>query len=96
MKKPFLRTGTDHTQRVRRWFQLAFLALNAWIAVQFYLFVRYSETGGGFGVSTRPPGVEGWLPIASLMNLKVWLYTGELPGVHPAGIFLLIAFLSIS
>jgi polyferredoxin len=96
MKKAFQQAGADHSQRVRRWFQLAFLALNAWIAVQFYLFVRYYETGGGFGVSTRPPGVEGWLPIASLMNLKVWLYTGELPAVHPAGVFLLIAFLSIS
>jgi polyferredoxin len=96
MKKPFLRAGADHTQSIRRWFQLAFFALNAWIGVQFYLFVRYYETGGGFGVTTRPPGVEGWLPIASLMNLKVWFYTGELPGVHPAGVVLLVAFLLIS
>jgi polyferredoxin len=30
------------------------------------------------------------------MNLKVWFYTGALPSVHPAGVFLLIAFLLIS
>jgi polyferredoxin len=30
------------------------------------------------------------------MNLKVLLYTGELPRIHPAGVFLLIAFLLIS
>lgn len=96
MKKPFLRAGPDHTQRTRRWFQLAFLALNVWIGVQFYLFVRYYETGGEFGVTARPPGIEGWLPIASLMNLKVLIYSGGFPTIHPAGVFLLIAFLSMS
>lgn len=96
MKKSFVRARPDLTQRTRRWFQLAFLALNVWIGIQFYLFVRYHETGGEFGVRSRPPGVEGWLPIASLMNLKVLLYTGELPRIHPAGVFLLIAFLLMS
>ena len=96
MKKPFLRAGPDRTQAVRRWFQLVFLALNLWIAVEFYLWVRYYETGGQGWAVGRPAGVEGWLPIASLMNLKAWLYTGELPLVHPAGAFLLIAFLLIS
>ena len=96
MKKPFRRAGPDRTQSIRLWFQLAFLALNVWIGIQFYLFVRYYETGGQMGVAERPPGVEGWLPIASLMNLKVLLYTGGLPSIHPAGVFLLIAFLLIS
>jgi polyferredoxin len=40
--------------------------------------------------------VEGWLPIASLMNFKVLLLEGRLPAVHPAGVFLLIAFLLIA
>jgi len=44
----------------------------------------------------RPAGVEGWLPIASLMNLKVLLSTSHVPRVHPAGMFLLIAFLAVS
>jgi polyferredoxin len=96
MKKPFHRAAPDRTQALRRWFQLLFFALNVWIATEFYLFVRYYETGGRSGLAQRPPGVEGWLPIASLMNLKVWFYTGQLPSVHPAGVFLLIAFLLIS
>ncbi len=96
MKRPFRRSGPDHTQATRRWFQLAFFALNLWIGIEFYLFVRYCETGGRFGLRDRSPGVEGWLPIASLMNLKVLLYTGSLPSVHPAGVFLLIAFLLMS
>ena len=59
------------------------------------MFVRYYETGGTACESRRPAGVEGWLPIASLMNLKVLLSTGRVPRVHPAGMFLLIAFLGI-
>ena len=68
-----------------------------WIGVQFYLFVRYYETGGRIACGPAgPPGVEGWLPIASLMNLKVLLATGQMPRLHPAGMFLLIAFLAMS
>jgi polyferredoxin len=70
--------------------------LNLWIGVQFYIFVRYYENGGQSLRVDRPAGVEGWLPIASLMNLKVLLLTGHLPKVHPAGTLLLIAFLTTS
>jgi len=76
--------------------QFAFLLLNVWIGIQFFLFVRYYENGGRTLRVERPAGVEGWLPIASLMNLKVLLLTGELPAIHPAGTFLLLAFLAAS
>jgi len=89
------RTG-DGSQQVRWAVQFLFLALNIWIAVEFILFVRHYETGGASPWVPRPAGVEGWLPIASLMNLKVWLLSGEVPRTHPAGMFLLIAFLAIS
>jgi len=95
-KKLIRRSGKDWSQQIRRSVQLAFLALNIWIGVQFYLFVRYYETGGATTWVSRPPGVEGWLPIASLMNLKLWILTGVVPAVHPAGMWLLIAFLLIS
>lgn len=84
------------SQQLRRSFQLAFLALNIWIGIQFYFFVRYYETGGRTLWVPRPPGIEGWLPIASLMNLKLFVATGEVPRVHPAGLFLLVSFLAIS
>jgi polyferredoxin len=95
-KKLLKRAGPDRSQALRRAFQLAFLALNVWIAVEFYLFVRYYETGGRSLAAPRPPGVEGWLPIASLMNLKVLILTGVVPALHPAGMFLLISFLAMS
>jgi len=95
-KKLLRRRKPDRTRQLRWTVQAAFLALNVWIGVQFYLWVRHYETGGAWPRVGRPPGVEGWLPIASLMNLKVLLLEGRVPAVHPAGVFLLIAFLSIS
>jgi polyferredoxin len=95
-KKLVRRVEADRSQTVRRAVQGLFLALNVWIAVEFYLFVRYYETAGASLRATRPPGVEGWLPIASLMNLKALLLSGEMPGMHAAGMLLLIAFLAMS
>jgi polyferredoxin len=95
-KKLLRRRKPDRTRQLRWTVQAAFLALNVWIGVQFYLWVRHYETGGAWPRVGRPPGVEGWLPIASLMNLKVLLLEGRVPAIHPAGVFLLIAFLAIS
>jgi polyferredoxin len=81
---------------MRHWVQWCFVALNVWIGAQFYLWVRYFERGGHGLYVSRPPGVEGWLPIAGLMNLKYFVLTGNVPWIHPAAMFLLIAFLAIS
>ena len=96
-KKKLIRRGTrDFSQPLRLATQCAFALLNIWIGVQFYLWVRYYETGGRGMRAARPAGVEGWLPIASLMNLKYWLETGVVPQVHPAGMFLLVSFVAMS
>ena len=89
------RRPRDHAQRIRLAFQLAFLALNVWIGVKFYAWVRWIETAQGTAVP-RPAGVEGWLPIAGLMNLKAWLATGVVPEIHPAAMVLLATFLAMS
>lgn len=95
-KKLVRRSAPDESQKIRRVVQWVFVALNLWIGAQFYLWVRWFERGGqGLAVS-RPPGVEGWLPIAGLMNLKYLLTTGRAPAVHPAAMFLLVAFLGMS
>jgi polyferredoxin len=95
-KKLQQRRVLDRSQQIRRGTQLLFLAFNIWIGVEFYLFVRYYESGGQGWKVERPPGVEGYLPIASLMNLKAWLATGEFPMHHAAGMFLLMSFLAMS
>jgi hypothetical protein len=95
-KKLGTRARPEHSQALRRTFQMVFLLLNGWIGMQFYFFVRFYETAGQSVRASRPAGVEGWLPIASLMNLKALLLTGRLPRIHPAGTFLLLAFLASS
>jgi len=95
-KKPFTRRQPGSEQLARQLVQRGFLLLNVWIGVCFYLFVRYYESGGRAVFVARPPGIEGWLPIAALMNLKYVVLTGTMPTIHQAGLFLLVAFLAIS
>jgi len=96
-KKVFLRrTARDISQPVRLTVQLLFAALNLWLGAQFLLWVRWVESGGHSLLVSRPAGAEGWLPIAGLMNLKLLLLTGVVPRIHPAAMFLLIAFLLMS
>jgi len=95
-KKLVRRRGRDRSQLLRRLSQGIFVTVNIYLGLEFYLFVRQFEMGGGATNMTRPPGVEGWLPIAGLMNLKYFVLTGRIPEVHPAAMVLLFAFLLIS
>jgi polyferredoxin len=95
-KKLVRRTDTDRSALYRRSFQGAFLLLNLWIGTRFYFWVHQYELGVGTTQIGRPAGVEGWLPIAGLMNLKFWLLSGEIPRVHPAAMFLLLTFLAMA
>jgi len=90
------RPVADRSQAIRRVVQCLFIVLNLSLGFQFYLFVRQFEPGGQFRHLSRPAGVEGWLPIAGMMNLKYLCLTGRIPDIHPAAMFLLIAFLLMS
>jgi len=91
-----IKNKSDSSQSIRSIFQIGFLLLNLLIGLQFFLWVKFYETAGKSLSVNRPPGVEGWLPIASLMNLKAWILSGELPRIHPAGVFILLAFILVS
>jgi len=95
-KKLIRRTKVDRSQLCRRSFQGAFLLLNLALGAKFYFWVRQLEEGAVNAKLTRPAGVEGWLPIAGLMNLKYWILSGEIPRVHPAAMFLVVTFLSMA
>jgi polyferredoxin len=95
-KKLVRRVGKDRSQWYRRSFQVAFLLLNLFLGAKFYFWVRQFEDGVINTSLCRPPGVEGWLPIAGLMNLKYWVLSGQVPRVHPAAMFLLITFLAMA
>ncbi len=95
-KKLVRRTDHDYSQVLRRSYQALFLLMNVWLGGVFYLWVRQFETGNLAGRLARPAGVEGWLPIAGMMNTKYWLLTGHIPALHPAAMFLLLTFVAIS
>ena len=96
-KKKFVRrTAPDRSQRIRLIVQAVFVALNLWIGLQFLLWVRWVERGGAGLAVSRPAGAEGWLPIAGMMNFKLFLLTGQIPAIHPAAMFLFVCFLLMS
>ena len=97
VRKPYRKRLTqDQSQRIRRVVQTAFLLLNIYIGAVFVLFVRQFEQYDPQPSIQRPAGIEGWLPIAGLMNLKAALLTGEFPVIHPAAMVLIATFLGLS
>jgi polyferredoxin len=95
-KQLIRRTDRDYSQPLRRGYQFAFFLMNVWLGGQFYLWVRHYETAGASAYVSRPAGVEGWLPIAGMMNFKYFLLTGRVLELHPAAMFLLVTFVAIS
>lgn len=90
------RSGADRSQQIRHFVQWLFVALNAWIGLQFLLWVRYFEREQAGTYLSRPAGVEGWLPIAGLMNTKYFFLTGRVPAIHPAAMYLFLGFVLMS
>ena len=86
----------EDSQFLRSAVQLAFVLLCIWIGIEFYLFVKWGVSGGLERFYSRPPGVEGFLPISALISLKYWLQTGIVNEVHPSGLFIFIAILAVS
>ncbi|MFH2048096.1 MAG: 4Fe-4S binding protein [bacterium] len=83
-------------QKIRLIVQSAFALLCIWIGVEFYFFIKYLETNGQSAFVNRPPGVEGFLPISSLMSLYQLFLTGTIHPYHPAGLFILSAIILLS
>jgi polyferredoxin len=75
--------------------QWLFLALTLLIGVQFTVFARQLAQGIELTVR-RPPGVEAFLPISSLMSLRYWLLTGVFNRIHPSGLVLLLIICLVS
>jgi len=70
--------------------QVFFVLLLLFIGWQFTLYVGWLDSGGVGDPPRRPPGAEGFLPIASFMSLSYMLQTGQIHPVHPAGLFIFL------
>jgi polyferredoxin len=94
-KRIILRLQED-VQLFRTSVQAAFALLCVWIGVEFWMFVRWGESGGTTSYVSRPPGAEGFLPISALISLKYFLLTGVINTIHPSSMFIFIGVLLIS
>ena len=93
----YIQNLKSNGQRVRFYIQAGFLLLILWIGYAFYGFVQYHQTGWETSYFSRPPGVEGFLPISALISFKYWILTGIINDIHPSGlvIFIIILILGI-
>jgi polyferredoxin len=91
-----IKTDNRPIQKFRFIVQIAFVLLCIWIGYDFYKFVSYLESGGTLEFSSRPPGVDGFLPISSLMSFYLFLKTGQIHSVHPAGVVIFFAIILMS
>ena len=90
---PWLRRLQEDVQLLRKLVQGAFLLLCCWIGVEFWLFMRWGASLGQRVYVPHPPGAEGFLPISALLSLKLWLVSGTISAIHPAGLFIFLAVL---
>lgn len=95
-KKKIIKNGEKGIQQVRFVVQTLFALLCIWIGIEFYQFLQYLETNGSAAYTSRPPGVDGFLPISSFMSFYLFLVTGDIHSAHPAGFFIFFAIILVS
>jgi polyferredoxin len=93
MKGPELCARRRRIEWTRHAVQAGFLLTVLLIGREFARWVHGLEQGRVIG--GRPPGVEGFLPIAALLSLRHLLTTGRTHPVHPAGLVILLLALAL-
>ena len=86
----------EDSQFQRSVIQFAFAGLCLWIGIEFAMFMNWGTSGGAAPFTQRPPGVEGFLPISALISMNYWLHTGIINNIHPSGLIILFAILTVS
>jgi polyferredoxin len=88
------RTGRkgDRTFRVRLLVQALFATISLLLGIKFAAFYQAAQAGS-LPLPSRPPGVEGYLPISGLMGILDWAYRGSLNTIHPAATVLVLVAL---
>ncbi len=90
---PFYRFYFNKIQILRIISLLVFSVLSIWVGIEFHLFLKSINLEHGY---PRPAGVDAWLPISSLMNIRYLFITGEVHKAHPYGVFFLFAAIFVS
>ncbi len=82
-------------RRLRAAVQWSIFVLTIWGGVDLYTFVRQIEQGQPPPFA-KPVSPEAFLPIGSFMSFKLWVLTGHIDAVHPAGLVFFSAALALS
>jgi hypothetical protein len=93
LKGPALRLRRRRIEWARHLVQGGFLLTVLGIGWEFVRWVHGLEEGRLVG--ERPPGVEGFLPIAALLSLRHLFASGQVHPVHPAGLVILSLVLGL-
>jgi polyferredoxin len=75
--------------RIRTTVQAAFTLICLFAGYRFYQFYLWA-IGQSQAYVSRPPSVEGFLPISALLGFKRFLLTGKWDEVHPAGLTIFV------
>ncbi|MDQ7093505.1 4Fe-4S binding protein [Desulfosporosinus sp. PR] len=75
--------------------QFLFAMITVYIGIEFIIFVNQltSQSPAPF---SRPAGVEAFLPLSALVGLRAWLATGVFDSIHPAGLIIFLAAITVS
>ncbi|MCL5029797.1 MAG: 4Fe-4S binding protein [Bacteroidetes bacterium] len=95
-EKKIVRNLERPIQKYRFLIQSSFALLCIWIGYDFYRFAHFLESNGSAEFFKRPPGVDGFLPISSMMSFYYFISTGIIHPVHPAGMFIFLAIILMS
>ena len=88
--------STNSVSTIRTVVQWFFMLWVVGIGIRFGMFVSAVESGATAPLVSRPPGVEGFLPIGALTSLKYWLVSGKVHPVHPAALVIFLSILLMS
>jgi polyferredoxin len=88
--------STKSLRIIRVAVQWCFLLWVVGIGIRFGMFVNSVERGATSSLVSRPPGVEGFLPIGALTSLKYLLVSGKIHPVHPAALVIFLTILLMS
>jgi polyferredoxin len=87
--------GRPLVRRLRAAVQGAVFLIVAWGGIDLWRFAHHLEAGRVPSFA-KPVSPEGFLPIGSLMSLKLWVASGDWDPWHPAGMVILGAALVLS
>ncbi|MBN1633256.1 MAG: 4Fe-4S binding protein [Ignavibacteria bacterium] len=96
MKISRIKYRKDSIQKYRFLIRSGFVVLYLWIGMEMLLFVNFLETESNGFYIPRPPGVDGFLPISSLMSLVLFIKTGVVHNAHPAGVLIFLGIILVS